>query len=118
MHKKFEINRTKIKGGCQSVRKVVTHDSNSDLPLMFFFQKVRKATPMLVQAANASLQEALHKEVNSKVLKSDLQIKEALQKLVTSKAVTENIANSIAASLTPALHASFKDASNSSIVPG
>ena len=28
MHKKSEINRTKIKG-----RKVVTHDSNSDLPL-------------------------------------------------------------------------------------
>merc|ERR1712223_750676 len=80
-------------------------------------EEVRKATPMLVQAANASLQEALHKEVNSKVLKSDLQIKEALQKLVTSKAVTENIANSIAASLTPALHASFKDALNSSIVP-
>ena len=33
MHKKFEINRTKIKGSCQSGRKVVTHDSNSDLPL-------------------------------------------------------------------------------------
>ena len=33
MHKKFEINQTKIKGGCQSGRKVVTHDSKSDLPL-------------------------------------------------------------------------------------
>ena len=36
MHKKFEINRTKIKGrlaGCQSGRKLVTHDSKSDLPL-------------------------------------------------------------------------------------
>ena len=33
MHKKFEINRTKIKGGCQSRRKVVPHDSKSDLPL-------------------------------------------------------------------------------------
>ena len=32
MHKKFEINRTKIKGGCQSGRKVVTHNSKSDLP--------------------------------------------------------------------------------------
>ena len=29
MHKKFEINRTKIKGGCQSERKVVPHDSKS-----------------------------------------------------------------------------------------
>ena len=29
MHKKFEINQTKIKGGCQSGRK----DSKSDLPL-------------------------------------------------------------------------------------
>ena len=33
MHKKFEINQTKIKGGCQSGRKVVLHDSKSDLPL-------------------------------------------------------------------------------------
>ena len=33
MHKKFEINRTEIKGGCQSGRKVVTHNFKSDLPL-------------------------------------------------------------------------------------
>ena len=32
MHKKYEINQTKIKGGCQSGRKVVTHDSKSNLP--------------------------------------------------------------------------------------
>ena len=29
----FEINQTKIKGGCQSERKVVTHNSKGDLPL-------------------------------------------------------------------------------------
>ena len=29
MHKKFEIKRTKIKGGCQSEGKVVTHNSKS-----------------------------------------------------------------------------------------
>ena len=34
MHNKFEINWTKIKGGCQSGRKKVPHDSKSDLPLM------------------------------------------------------------------------------------
>ena len=34
MHKKFEINQTKNKGGCQSGRKVVAHNSNSDLPLI------------------------------------------------------------------------------------
>ena len=33
MHKKFVINQTKIKGGCQSGRKVVPSDSKSDLPL-------------------------------------------------------------------------------------
>ena len=33
MHKKFDINQTKIKGDCQSGRKVLTHDSKSDLPL-------------------------------------------------------------------------------------
>ena len=35
MHKKFELNLTKIKGGCHSGRKVVTHNSKSDLPLRF-----------------------------------------------------------------------------------
>ena len=35
MQKKFEINKTKIKGGCQSGRKVVPLDSKSDLPLDF-----------------------------------------------------------------------------------
>ena len=34
MHKKFEINQTKIKGSCQSGRKVVPHNSKSDLPLV------------------------------------------------------------------------------------
>ena len=34
MQKKFKINVTKIKGGCQSGRKVVTHNSMSDLPLV------------------------------------------------------------------------------------
>ena len=34
MHKKFKINWKKMKGGCQLGRKVVTHDSNSDLPLV------------------------------------------------------------------------------------
>ena len=33
MHRKFEINETKIKGGYQLGRKVVTHNSKSDLPL-------------------------------------------------------------------------------------
>ena len=34
MHKEFEINRTKIKGSsCHLGRKVVTHNSKSDLPL-------------------------------------------------------------------------------------
>ena len=30
----FEVNQTKIKGGCQSRRKVVPHDSKSNLPLI------------------------------------------------------------------------------------
>ena len=38
MYKKFEINRTKIKGGCQSGTKVITHDSKSDLPLELAFK--------------------------------------------------------------------------------
>ena len=39
MHKKFEINPTKIKGSCQSGSKVVTHDSKSDLPLVEWSMK-------------------------------------------------------------------------------
>ena len=34
MSKKFEINWTKIKDGCQPGRKVVNHNSMSDLPLV------------------------------------------------------------------------------------
>ena len=34
MQKKFKLNRAKIKDGCQSGRKVVAHDSKSDLPLV------------------------------------------------------------------------------------
>ena len=34
IHKKFKINWTKIKGSCQRGRKVATHDSKSDLPLV------------------------------------------------------------------------------------
>ena len=41
MHKKFEINRTKIKGGCQSGKRVVTHNSKSDLPLAVCFSQKR-----------------------------------------------------------------------------
>ena len=37
MHKKYEINRIKIKGGYQSGTKVVTHNSKSDLPLNQYF---------------------------------------------------------------------------------
>ena len=36
MQKKFGINPTKIKGSCQSGRKVVTHSSEIDLPLVRF----------------------------------------------------------------------------------
>ena len=34
MYKKFEIDRAKIKGSCQSGRNVVTYDSKSNLPLV------------------------------------------------------------------------------------
>ena len=37
-HKKFEINWIKIKGSCHSGRKVVTHDSKSNLPLLAFLR--------------------------------------------------------------------------------
>ena len=36
-HAKFEINRTKIKGGCQSGRKVAIHNSKIDQPLVIYF---------------------------------------------------------------------------------
>ena len=36
MHKKFVGKWTKIKGGCQSGRKMVTHNSKSDLPIDSF----------------------------------------------------------------------------------
>ena len=39
MHKKFEVNWTKIKGSCQLGRKVVTQDFKSDLPLATLAKK-------------------------------------------------------------------------------
>ena len=43
----LKVNQTKVKGGCQSERKVVTHDSESDLPLgsyiQFHFAKAQEA---------------------------------------------------------------------------
>ena len=36
------VNETKIKGGCQSGRKVVTHDSKSDLPLDLYIYLINK----------------------------------------------------------------------------
>ena len=38
MHKKFEINLTKIKDGCQSGRKVVPHNAKSNLLLIYFLK--------------------------------------------------------------------------------
>ena len=37
------VNQTKIKGGCQTGRKVVTHDSKSDLPLVVVTARVSYA---------------------------------------------------------------------------
>ena len=43
MHKKFEINRSKIlKGSFQLGSKVVTHDYKSDLPLAILLEHMHK----------------------------------------------------------------------------
>ena len=48
MHKKFEIDQTNIKGGCQSERKFVIHNSKSNLPrefplfMLISFRKTKK----------------------------------------------------------------------------
>ena len=49
MHKKFQINRTKIKGCCQSGRKVVTkiHNSKSDLPLVLLVLPINVKKPII-----------------------------------------------------------------------
>ena len=50
MHKKFEIYRTKIEGGSQLGRKVVTHNSNSNLPLeVRTMRDLDLATPMKIE---------------------------------------------------------------------
>ena len=43
MHKKFQINRTKIKGGCQSARKVVAYNSKSDFPLVLAAHSIHES---------------------------------------------------------------------------
>ena len=47
MQKKFEINWAKIKGGCQSERKVATHNSKSDLLLIVINMYIKLIKPKL-----------------------------------------------------------------------
>ena len=54
MHKKFEIIQTKIKGGCQSGRKVVTHNSKSDLPLAAQLDSVGQTEMMATKSISES----------------------------------------------------------------
>ena len=64
MQKKFEVNQTKIKGGCQSGRKVVAHNSKSDLPLGMYYcmnqqswKKVKGTDlPHIITAAKAIIE--------------------------------------------------------------
>ena len=56
MHKKFEMNWTKIKGGCQSGRKVATHNSKSDLTLeeqsgfyIYYTVRAQRQCPFRIQ---------------------------------------------------------------------
>ena len=42
MQKKFEINQKKVKVGCLSGRKVVIHNSKSDLPLAILLEHMHK----------------------------------------------------------------------------
>ena len=42
MDKKFELNQTKVKGGCQSYTKAAYQDSKNDLPLEYFLWKFRQ----------------------------------------------------------------------------
>ena len=66
MYKKFEIDRTKIKGGCQSGRKVVTHKSDlpqAPLTIVFFmrfafwtnFFKLQKKRGFRIQSRGHSI---------------------------------------------------------------
>ena len=51
MDSDFEVNQTNIKGGCESGRKVVPHDSKSDLPLVSILYLSRLATRILSKIA-------------------------------------------------------------------
>ena len=42
MHKKFEVNRTKIKGGCQSYTKAAPQEFWSDFTLGKMFEKLKQ----------------------------------------------------------------------------
>ena len=48
MHKKFEINAIKFKGSCQSGRKMVAHNSMSDLPLVVDIRTYEVCTYVVV----------------------------------------------------------------------
>ena len=50
MHKKFEINQVKIKGGCQWGRNVATHNSKSDL----YVKSMNELRASVAEPANGS----------------------------------------------------------------
>ena len=60
MHMKFEINRTKIKGSCQSERKVVTHNSKSYLPLDLIISNAKQIDLTFSNIDNSGIINDLH----------------------------------------------------------
>ena len=78
MHKKFEINQTKIKGGCQSGRKVLPNDSKSDLPL-----ETSKKNPREHHAVQSSVH-CLVQEIVANILLIRIELKQRKLLLVFS----------------------------------
>ena len=72
MHKMFEINRTKVKDGYQSGRKVVTQNFKSDLPLAISknarqletpcIYNVQRHSPILTSISNTYVQKGVSKK--------------------------------------------------------
>ena len=69
MHKKLEINQTKIKDGCQLGRKVVTHNSKRDLPLRHMVQAAARTFMakyfLYIHAVKLRLQKATRPELRA-----------------------------------------------------
>ena len=67
MHKKFEVNRTKIKGGCQSYTKAAPQQSWGDFTLLIYIQFSYWRFIRMNETLKSLLKITLHRQLSARI---------------------------------------------------